>query len=152
MLNKHTSRSTSLAWILFSLTLILVFLGLLIFAITRGIDVGPRWGPRYFPVGFAVGFGTMGVLIVTRQPNNRIGRLYSWMGLMAGLQLFLENYAVISVLADYGSLPFGGFSAWVASWIWVPAAAPALTLLPLIFPDGRLMSARWRPFAWMIVL
>lgn len=91
----------------------------------------------------------MGLLIVTRQPNNRIGWLYSWMGLLGGLQLFLENYAVISLLAGYGSLPFGIFSAWIASWIWVPAAAPALLLLPLFFPDGRLMSERWRPFAWL---
>jgi hypothetical protein len=49
-------------------------------------------------------------------------------------------------------LPFGVLSAWIASWIWVPPTASAVTLFPLIFPDGRLLSRRWRPLAWIDIL
>lgn len=30
-------------------------------------------------------------------------------------------------------------------FIWVPAFLPIVTLVPLVFPDGRLPSRRWRP-------
>jgi hypothetical protein len=36
-------------------------------------------------------------------------------------------------------------AAWGQSWVWVPAFAPLLTVLPLLHPDGRLPSPRWRP-------
>ena len=35
------------------------------------------------------------------------------------------------------------------TWGWIPAVAPAATFLLLLFPDGRLPSARWRPVAWV---
>jgi hypothetical protein len=149
MRDKASSRSIILAWVVFSTTIFLVVIGLVIFNLTKGIDVGPRWGPRYFPVGFALGFGIMALLILARQPKNRIGWLYSWIGLAGSLLWFLENYADLSLLAGYDTLPYEIFAAWVASWIWIPAAVPALTILPLIFPDGRLLSPRWRPLAWL---
>src|SRR3712207_1946618 len=38
-------------------------------------------------------------------------------------------------------------AAWLAQWTWIPAFVPLATLLPLVFPDGRLPSRRWRPVA-----
>jgi signal transduction histidine kinase len=34
------------------------------------------------------------------------------------------------------------------SWIWIPATILPITFLLLLFPDGRLPSARWRPIGW----
>ena len=34
----------------------------------------------------------------------------------------------------------------VASWIWVGGFVPLLTLVPLLYPDGRLPGPRWRPW------
>jgi hypothetical protein len=39
--------------------------------------------------------------------------------------------------------------AWIASWLWVPDVGLYL-LLALLFPNGRLLSARWRPFVGFI--
>lgn len=152
MNNKRNSRFAILAWIVFAATMVFAFLGLMIYFMTWKVDVGVRWGPRYFPVGFALGFGTMALLILTRQPNNRIGWLFGWGGLLSGVQLFIENYAVAALLVGNNLLPLGEFDAWISSWIWIPGAIPLILFLPLLFPDGRLLSIRWRPLAWMGIL
>ena len=38
-------------------------------------------------------------------------------------------------------------AAWLSQWTWIPAFLPFATLLPMVFPDGRLPSPRWRPVA-----
>ncbi len=43
-------------------------------------------------------------------------------------------------------LPWPRQVAWVGNWVWVPFHA-CIALLPLLFPDGRLPSPRWRPVA-----
>jgi MFS family permease len=39
------------------------------------------------------------------------------------------------------------FGAWAASWYWFVMLALALIYLPMLFPDGRLLSRRWLPTA-----
>jgi hypothetical protein len=38
---------------------------------------------------------------------------------------------------------------WVSQWAWAPGLGLLLTFVPLLFPDGRLPSRRWRPVAWL---
>jgi hypothetical protein len=38
---------------------------------------------------------------------------------------------------------------WLGSWPWYIAFGLIITFLPLLFPDGRLPSRRWRPVAWL---
>jgi hypothetical protein len=40
-------------------------------------------------------------------------------------------------------------SAWVVSWLW-GVHSGLFAFLGLLFPDGRLPSTRWRPFAWLV--
>ena len=37
-----------------------------------------------------------------------------------------------------------------SSFGWLFGILPVLFLLPLLFPDGRLPSSRWKPFLWFI--
>jgi hypothetical protein len=42
--------------------------------------------------------------------------------------------------------------AWPSTWMWEPAFVLIGLFLPLYFPDGRLLSPRWRPVLWLALL
>jgi hypothetical protein len=42
--------------------------------------------------------------------------------------------------------------AWTQSWYWLLLLTLVLVYLPLLFPDGRLPSRRWLPFALLMGL
>jgi hypothetical protein len=72
-------------------------------------------------------------------------------GLSWGVAHLTSEYATYALLAAPGSLPAAEAAAWIYSWVWVPALG-FIVFLPLLFPNGRLPSPRWRPFAWLSVL
>ena len=94
---------------------------------------------------------TVGVIIASRRPHHPIGWLFCAVGLLAGVNHLCAEYAVFALIAQPGSLPGGQASAWVAAWPWMPANA-LLVFVGLLFPDGRLPSRRWLPFAWLNVV
>jgi hypothetical protein len=49
-----------------------------------------------------------------------------------------------------GWLPGVRWVAWIGNWIWVPAHG-CVALVFLLFPNGQLLSPRWRPVAWSAV-
>jgi len=42
--------------------------------------------------------------------------------------------------------------AWLSSWMSIPVIFAAPAMLFLFFPDGRLLSPRWRPVFWLVIL
>lgn len=98
----------------------------------------------------ALSFSTMGAVIAARRPDNRIGWLLCGVGVSSGAALWVAQYARYALLTAPGSLPAGLWAAWASLWLWVPGAALSAAFLPLLFPDGRPPSARWRPVAWLI--
>jgi signal transduction histidine kinase len=91
-------------------------------------------------------FPMMGTIITVRQPGNRIGSLFLAIGLAVGLST-LTGTAV-----DAG-LPQGAreWLSWCSQMFGV-AALPLLVLVMLVFPDGRLLSRRWRVVVWLDML
>jgi hypothetical protein len=94
---------------------------------------------------------TVGVIIASRRPDHPIGWLFCVVGLLAGLNHLCAEYAIYALLSQPDSLPGGRAAAWVASWCGLPANA-LLVFVGLLFPDGRLPSRRWLPFAWLNVV
>jgi two-component system, NarL family, sensor kinase len=90
----------------------------------------------------------IGGLVAVRSPGQPMGTLLCAYGLAgtAGGAAFTYAHAAAGHFA--GSLPAGTPMMWVTSWDWVPAIALQVLILPLVFPDGRLLSRRWRPVLW----
>ncbi len=103
---------------------------------------------------FVMAFATVGALVASRHPGNAVG----WIMCLSGLSYALAGFALTHLEApglDSASTAevtsSRTFAAWITGWIWLLGTVPAGTLLLLLFPDGRLPSARWRPLAWLSV-
>jgi len=97
----------------------------------------------------AITFPVVGALIAANRPRNTIGWIFCGIGLSQGLVEFSYQYAQYGFVTDPGSLPGAAISTWLGGWTWMPGFGSLLTFLPLLFPNGRLPSARWRPLAWL---
>src|SRR5215472_19123680 len=92
----------------------------------------------------------IGALAVSRQPCNLVGWLFLAAGVAAALQILPGELAVF-IYRHGGPLLAVQWLAWPENWGWILTGTALLTLLPLLFPDGRLPSRRWRPLAWLAV-
>lgn len=97
-------------------------------------------------------FGALGAIIASRQPRNPVGWLLIVIG--AGfVSIGIGNELYLQVVLPTGNV--SGVAAhvlWATNWAWIPAMVPAFTLLPLLFPTGRLLSPRWRAIVWIVVV
>jgi hypothetical protein len=91
-------------------------------------------------------FMVVGAVIVARRPANVIGWLFSAIGLLTATGTLALDYAEYAYVTRPGSLPGALLAAWY-QWWWLPMFALILVFTPLLFPTGRLLSARWRPVA-----
>ncbi|WP_242903405.1 sensor histidine kinase [Actinomadura terrae] len=122
----------------------------LLLAVLNGRDA-TGLGPAY-PVGLslmAVAFAAVGAVVTPRRPANPVGWLLGGIGAAIAMTGLWQSYAVYALMTRPGSLPFGGFAGWAGTWTWIYAVFPAGTFLPLLFPDGRLPSRRWRAVGWL---
>ncbi|HVP22000.1 MAG TPA: histidine kinase [Anaerolineaceae bacterium] len=94
------------------------------------------------------GFAVIGALVVSRHPRNPIGWIFVTIGLLYALT------ALAATLFEYGSItsPVRVWAIWFGSWSWLPAVMLPVTFVPLVFPDGHLLSPRWRFIAWSAAL
>jgi hypothetical protein len=105
-----------------------------------------EWAPNAV---WAVSFPVVGALITTHRPRNPIGWLFCAVGIFQGLIIATEAYSDYALRIAPGTVPGGLLTNWVAQWVWAPSVGLLVTFLPLLFPDGRLPSPRWRPVAWL---
>ena len=132
-------RATAwLAWSLFALVLLILALGLILWSPDAGFFLT-------FALIAAL-FAVVGALVASRRPRNPIGWLFLAFAVVAVFVASADQYAVYALVEHPGSLPGGDWVAWLASGIWHPAFG-FFVFAFLLFPDGRLPSARWRPVA-----
>jgi signal transduction histidine kinase len=135
------------AWSLWGLVLMaaIASIALLIVQETRTVSLED--------VLFTVVFGSMGALgavIASRQPGNPIGWLFLLTTIAGGVLFVTEEYWRYA-LDQEPPLPGAGWARWLSDWVWGALLSVPLVFVPLFFPDGRLPSRRWRPFAWFAV-
>jgi hypothetical protein len=109
--------------------------------------------PSSLPDLFMVlAFALVGGIVTFKRPGNLVG----WALSLAAVGLLfggvLGTYGELALLAkpDAG-LPAGAAAAGVAAGSWTPLMAGVFLLL-LVFPSGRIPSARWRSVARLVVI
>jgi signal transduction histidine kinase len=104
----------------------------------------------YIVVPVAVfSYATVGALITSRHPENRIGLILAGVALAFAIALTAGDYATLAVRRP-DSLPFAPWIAWLGRVSFALWLAP-LPLLFLLYPNGRLASPRWRPVLWVLL-
>ena len=130
-----------LAWPLAIVSGCLTVAGLTILALTLDKPSVALWGFRGFEAIFAVESILIGALVMSRRPENVIGPLFGLAGLTSAIQLVASQYLTAGV--GTGWLYLDWVSA-VYEPSYVPAVAIMIGYVPLLFPNGHLLSPRWR--------
>jgi signal transduction histidine kinase len=93
----------------------------------------------------------VGALVATRRPGHPMGALLCAYVFTGTACVWAFAYARAAVVHFPGALPFGNQVLWATGWDYAPVFALTAIILPLVFPDGRLLSPRWRPALWAAV-
>ena len=120
-------------------------------ALTVGLAVGAgllmtRTGVSegsYALLPFTVSCGVVGGLLVALRPRNPVSWGFALTGLLFAIGLMAEQYAAYGLFIQPGSLPGTRLALWLQSWVYQTALV-VFVFVPLYFPDGVLLSPRWR--------
>ena len=143
-------RAVALAWLAFALTAASALVTAVFAVIDDGTRIPEDNGTTVTAAGelsFAlmlIAFAAIGALLASRRPGNPIGWILCLSPLFLGYTGVARGWYVHTFYADPGSLPLAEGLMWIANWAWIPGFVPLLTLLLLLFPNGRPPSRRWR--------
>jgi len=140
-------RWTWVAWSMLAIFLVGVGVGLPLMVANGDFQQDPAQQAS-LPLAFTA-FMVMGAVIVAHRPANAIGWIFSAVGLLTGTGLFAWQYAEYAYLTRGSPLPGAMLGAWYNNWFWYPTVTLSTVFTLLVFPTGRLLSARWRPIAWL---
>ena len=138
-----------LAWALWTLSLTLTALSLLLLALNLS-HPNTHIFDWWFNNTLVVIDVTVGAIVASRRPGNPVGWLLCLSGVAISLNNFSAQYAIYALLAQPNSLPAGEALAWIASWL-LPIYGGLQLFYILLFPTGRLPSRSWRWLAWLTV-
>lgn len=99
-----------------------------------------EWVASLAAVASVLGFVVVGSYLAYRLPENAVGWVLAGFGFWFTVAIWVEDavgYGLVSGATR-------DWAAWVGSWAWVVSGALIAVFLPLIFPDGRLLTPRWR--------
>jgi signal transduction histidine kinase len=140
-MNERTQLK--LAWFAFLTWILFVVAGAALSLATRPLH-GQGSAPDIpFSIATAA-FPIVAILILTRQPANRIGWMLMAIGL--GWAAPLSNYGDFAVSRG---LPAGLILVTIGGTMWAPPIGLMGTSLLLRFPDGELLSPRWKRVEWL---
>ena len=137
-----------LAWSVCALSLALLVAGIALLHLQRLPAEGftPPWLLSSLAVGFAA-YPTVGALVASRRPENAVGWLLCGVGLAITSWMFVNQYSTYAIFMRPDSL-----QAEVAAYLTnINPGVYLAIFVPLLFPDGRLPSRRWRPLVWLVV-
>jgi hypothetical protein len=137
-----------LAWLAFATALGLFVADITMGTLTLSLHQNGSWANSSLVFGAAfvltlLTFPTVGVVLATKRPRNAIGWLLLTIGVAWGIA-DLTTYSDYGLRLHPGSLPLATYVAPIAASFWLPPIALMGTFLILLFPDGHLLTPRWR--------
>jgi hypothetical protein len=147
-----TGRSLALlAWSMWVVSFVLLALGVFFSFLARTVPDPNAFGLPFDTLLSAalLAFPTVGALVASRRGGNAIGWLFCVVGVLFGLQSAAYGWGVYALFTQPGELPGAELAAWLSTWLFVPALFCIPVYLFLLFPDGRPISGRWWPVAWL---
>jgi hypothetical protein len=132
-----------IAWSVCGLTLVLIAC-----AVALAILNGSNAGAASFPLAMTAS-AVVGGLVASRRPTNPVGWFFLGSAACFTLAEVAHGYATYGLSTAPGTLPAAEAMAGLESWLRVPGVILLLSFVPLYFPDGRLVSPRWR---WVVRL
>jgi hypothetical protein len=90
-----------------------------------------------------LGAASTGAVVASRVPGNAVGWALLALGAGLGVGMLCGAYA------EAGPAPADEWAAWAGNWLPLVAMFGATAALLMLFPDGRLVSRRWRTVAWL---
>ena len=137
-----------LAWSAFALAVGLLACDVVFGVLTLDLHENTSWSNSNLVFGAAfvltlLTFPTVGVVLATKRPRNAIGWLLLTIGVAWGIA-DLTTYSDYGLRLHPGSLPLATYVAPIASSFWLPPIVLMGTFLILLFPDGHLLTPRWR--------
>ncbi len=120
----------------------------LIFAALQMGDPLDVVGATSINLVLGVSFTILGYVVVTRGSGGPLGWIYLATGIQT-VQAFSGIAAYYGLSLVPGSIPLAHVWWWVLQWSWAPGFTMLVTFSLLLFPDGRLLSRRWRVVGWL---
>jgi hypothetical protein len=105
-------------------------------------------GQRSIGLGIAA-FGLVGALLLYRRPGHRLGWLLAGIGILALLGGSANEYVLAVTRAGGSASDLVAWLVWLSNWFWWPVVGGVFVFLPLLFPDGRPPTPRWR---WVLII
>jgi signal transduction histidine kinase len=135
-----------IAWVAAGLTALMGIGGL---AANEVVGLGMTGTSSILLIAWDLMFALIGALIVSRQPKNVFGWVFTLVALLITFNLAGTAYGNFAVIKEHGAWPAGVAIAWLAGgWNWIPIIALLVIFIPLLYPTGRLLSSRWRFAIW----
>ena len=136
-------RPSRAVWVAVSLGALGFATGVAAAIVTQAADswAYSAYDPVPLDIVIALIFSTLGALVVWRKPGNLVGWAMLLIGAVDGVGVLLT---ALTGAFDSPDEPAVDVLMSVQAWLWAPPIWAISTLLPMIYPDGRLPSRRWR--------
>ncbi len=123
--------------------------GLVLLFLNRDVPKSDRWGFWGFQSMMGVAGSANGMLITRRYPRHPIGWMLLVAGFSASLTGFSEEFALFARYIQPQFYDLGVLIAGLFNWWWIIGYALFAIFIPLLFPNGRLLTRPWRIVAWL---
>src|SRR6476646_559085 len=129
-----------LSWAAAALTAVLAFGGIVLAVLGPDVSI--------FLLPAPLAYAWMGCVLLARRPGHPMGPLLCLIGLADAFATVPYTYVRYALVHAPGSLPFSTAALWINNWAYAPATSLGGMVLLLVFPEGRLLSRRFRPALW----